>query len=560
MNLLFVLTVTSFALLSANGARILSLFPHQAKSHYVVFEPLLKKLSEKGHQVVSVTHFPQKKPLANFTDVNITNSLPSLVGTKVFMSAARISKWARLKGLLNFGVPTCDPVLNHPALKKILQSKEKFDVFIVELFASDCFLGIAHALDIPIVIGAISSVNLPWSNDILRNPENPSYVPNWFSDRTDQMDLFERSVNFLDFFFNRLAFRYLSDKPSHEVAKIHFGVDLPDFDAIRSRISLILTNAHPAVSTPRPLAAGLKQLGGIHIPSSGPAALPKDLEDFLDSQGKNGVIYFSLGSQIDPSTMPKQALAAFYRAFEQVPQQILWKCSGGKMPTLPKNVKCIEWAPQLSILCPDSAIKWTTKTGEVFIKLGDTVPIVITGIPKRHPNVRLFITHGGMLGSQEAVYCGVPILGIPLFGDQHLNMAYFVKKGLAVKLDYRQLSYEPVSNALNELLVNKSYIDMARKVSAEFRDRLVPPLEEGVYWVEYLIRHGANSLKTAATDLTWYQYLLLDLLAWYCMPKIIPWETIPITRSHHVEVATHRDPTYALVAQPAGAICINQIP
>ncbi|XP_017761425.1 PREDICTED: UDP-glucuronosyltransferase 2C1-like [Eufriesea mexicana] len=480
MNLLFVLTVTSFALLSANGARILSLFPHQAKSHYVVFEPLLKKLSEKGHQVVSVTHFPQKKPLANFTDVNITNSLPSLVGTKVFMSAARISKWARLKGLLNFGVPTCDPVLNHPALKKILQSKEKFDVFIVELFASDCFLGIAHALDIPIVIGAISSVNLPWSNDILRNPENPSYVPNWFSDRTDQMDLFERSVNFLDFFFNRLAFRYLSDKPSHEVAKIHFGVDLPDFDAIRSRISLILTNAHPAVSTPRPLAAGLKQLGGIHIPSSGPAALPKDLEDFLDSQGKNGVIYFSLGSQIDPSTMPKQALAAFYRAFEQVPQQILWKCSGGKMPTLPKNVKCIEWAPQLSILC--------------------------------HPNVRLFITHGGMLGSQEAVYCGVPILGIPLFGDQHLNMAYFVKKGLAVKLDYRQLSYEPVSNALNELLVNKSYIDMARKVSAEFRDRLVPPLEEGVYWVEYLIRHGANSLKTAATDLTWYQYLLLDVI------------------------------------------------
>ena len=72
-----------------------------------------------------------------------------------------------------------------------------------------------------------------------------------------------------------------------------------------------------------------------------------------------------------------------------------------------------------------------------------------------HPNVRLFITHGGLLGTQEAVYCGVPILGIPLFGDQHLNMAYFVKKGLALKLDYRQLSYALVSNALSELLVNK---------------------------------------------------------------------------------------------------------
>lgn len=26
-----------------------------------------------------------------------------------------------------------------------------------------------------------------------------------------------------------------------------------------------------------------------------------------------------------------------------------------------------------------------------------------------------------MMGSQEAVYCGVPILGIPIFGDQKAN-------------------------------------------------------------------------------------------------------------------------------------------
>lgn len=207
MNLLFVVTVTSCVLLSANGARILSLFPHQAKSHYLVFEPLLKKLSENGHQVVSVTHFPQKKLLPNFTDVDITTSLPSLVGTRMVSSAARVSKWDRLKGVMKIGVPACDPVLNHPAVKRILQSKEKFDVFIVELFASDCFLAIAHALDIPIVIGAISSVNLPWSNEILRNPENPSYVPDWFSERTDTMDFFERSVNFLDLLFNKIAFR-----------------------------------------------------------------------------------------------------------------------------------------------------------------------------------------------------------------------------------------------------------------------------------------------------------------------------------------------------------------
>ncbi|OAD60317.1 hypothetical protein WN48_05364 [Eufriesea mexicana] len=47
------------------------------------------------------------------------------------------------------------------------------------------------------------------------------------------------------------------------------------------------------------------------------------------------------------------------------------------------------------------------------------------------------------------------------------------------------------------------------------------------------------------------------LLAWYRFPKIILWETIPITRSHHVEVATHRDPTCVLVAHPTGAIRVK---
>jgi len=46
----------------------------------------------------------------------------------------------------------------------------------------------------------------------------------------------------------------------------------------------------------------------------------------------------------------------------------------------------------------------------------------------------------------------------------------------------------------------------------QFRDRLMPPLEEAVYWVEHTLRHDANFLKTTATELAWYQYLLLDVI------------------------------------------------
>lgn len=51
-------------------------------------------------------------------------------------------------------------------------------------------------------------------------------------------------------------------------------------------------------------------------------------------------------------------------------------------------------------------------------------------------------------------------------------------------------------------------------MSKIFRDRPMTSLDKAVYWVEYVIRHkGAHHLRTAAMDLTWYQFYLLDVIA-----------------------------------------------
>lgn len=72
-----------------------------------------------------------------------------------------------------------------------------------------------------------------------------------------------------------------------------------------------------------------------------------------------------------------------------------------------------------------------------------------------HPNVKAFISHGGLLGSTEAVYSGVPILGIPFFGDQRLNIRRASQTGWALTLDYNNISTDSLEWAMNEILQDK---------------------------------------------------------------------------------------------------------
>jgi UDP:flavonoid glycosyltransferase YjiC (YdhE family) len=71
-----------------------------------------------------------------------------------------------------------------------------------------------------------------------------------------------------------------------------------------------------------------------------------------------------------------------------------------------------------------------------------------------HPNIRMFITHCGKMSSIEASYRGVPIVGIPLFLDQRLNLQKLVTKGVGVQLEYSSLTKETVLMAVREILNN----------------------------------------------------------------------------------------------------------
>jgi len=69
--------------------------------------------------------------------------------------------------------------------------------------------------------------------------------------------------------------------------------------------------------------------------------------------------------------------------------------------------------------------------------------------------VRLFVTHGGLLSTQEAIHRGVPLVGIPIYGDQRQNLAKIISSGIGIWLDYENITTESVTWALNEVLDNE---------------------------------------------------------------------------------------------------------
>ncbi|XP_011867942.1 PREDICTED: UDP-glucuronosyltransferase 3A1-like [Vollenhovia emeryi] len=130
-----------------------------------------------------------------------------------------------------------------------------------------------------------------------------------------------------------------------------------------------------------------------------------------------------------------------------------------------------------------------------------------------HKNIRAFITHGGLFGTQEAIYCGVPMIGIPLFGDQRNNILNYVNKKVAISLNsVSEVTEEKLTSAINTILKDPSYRENIQTLSKKFLDRPISALDESIFWVEYIGKYG-NVIQSPALQLYWWQHCLLDVYA-----------------------------------------------
>ncbi len=364
-------------------------------------------------------------------------------------------------------------MLDDPVFMKKLQDAE-FDLMLTD---PGLILGVLLGgyLKLPMVF------NVRWINNgeghLTIAPSPLSYVPVSGSELHDQMDFLERTKNMLHYLYS-VAEQHLLINPAYsDLLKRHFppGTDLL---SLQRAADIWMVRTDFVFEFPRPTMPNVVHIGGFQCKKARP--LPVELEAFMQSSGEHGVVVMSLGTLV--SALPREVTEAMAAAFAQLPQKVVWRFIGEKPSSLGNNTLLIDWLPQNDLL--------------------------------GHPKARAFVAHGGTNGMYEAIYHGVPVLGLPLFFDQFDNLLRLTVRGAARVVEASSLSKENFLEALKDVLETPSYRNNIKRLSEIHHDRPMSPMDTAIFWIEYVIRNkGASHLQSAGFSLPWYSYFCLDVAA-----------------------------------------------
>ncbi|KAM6429387.1 UDP-glucuronosyltransferase 2A2-like isoform 1-T1 [Rhynochetos jubatus] len=399
----------------------------------------------------------------------LNNRPTTLTFWQFYKKLGKLSKtWHEMNRLM------CDAVLTNRELMAQLQ-RSGYDLLL-----SDPVTLCGDLLALKLAVPFIYSLRFSPASTVERHcgkiPAPPSYAPAALSELTDCMSFSERIKNIVSYHLQDYVFQSYWGEWDIYYSKV-LGRPTTLCETM-GKAEIWLIRTYWDFEFPRPFLPNFEFVGGLHCQPAKP--LPKEMGEFVQSSGEHGIVVFSLGSMVYNLTDEKSNVIA--KALSQLPQKVLWRYKGKKPETLGSNTRIYDWIPQNDLL--------------------------------GHPLTKAFITHGGTNGIYEAIYHGIPMVGIPMFADQHDNIAHMRAKGAAVELDFRTLKTEDLLDALNTVINNSTYKENALRLSKIHHDQPVKPLDRAVFWIEFVMRHkGAKHLRPAAHHLTWYQYHCLDVLA-----------------------------------------------
>ncbi|XP_019531373.3 UDP-glycosyltransferase UGT5-like [Aedes albopictus] len=473
----------------AETARILGVFPTPSKSHWLLGSALMKELALDGHDVTDVSPFQLAESPANYHHVKVqTDHVFFDHVMEQFYKEADSSAFSKIINLYNVVNFFSNTTLTSPEVKELLRSDQKFDLIILEIFLDDALLGFAEHFKCP-VVGMTTHGTLEWINTLVGNPQPLSYVPHVHIGFSNPMDFWQRLTNVLFTILDNYLITHHLYPAQEEIFRAAFPNATRSLSELRKdAVSLVLVNNHFSLSYPRPYVPNMIEIGGFHVKRK-VNQLPENIRRFIENSS-DGVIYFSMGSNLKPSLMGKEKLQAVLDSFAVVPHRIIWKYDNESMHLDPSKYLISKWLPQDDILA--------------------------------HPNVKLFITHGGLLSCTESIHHGKPIIGIPIFADQQMNMDQAEQAGWGVTVKFTKLNKESLGAALSEVLNNDKYTKRVQVISKRLRDQPLPPMDMAKFWINYVIRHdGAKHLKSPRQRFNFIQLNNIDVYVFILVILVI---------------------------------------
>lgn len=371
---------------------------------------------------------------------------------------------------------TCDRQLNNSRMMKRLKD-EHFDLAIGEAFDL-CALAVFHAAGIDKKIITSSTSLFERVSEALGIPSPPSYIPGYFSDFAPDMDIFQRAENAFEILFSSMVMERGITLPLEQIMKKRIGPSCPGLDILIMSSSFVLVNNDEYLDFPRPISSKIVYVGGISVKKA--ELLDKEYESIFSS-AKQGVILVSFGSNALSSRMPKRLKTAFLETFKAFPNiTFIWKYEVDDLELVSRypNVVLKKWVPQVQIL--------------------------------NDSRLLAFVTHAGMGSVLESVYYGVPLIMVPLFGDQKRNARMVERKGTGIIIKKQDLNAQKLTSAI-ELITQNSVREKARELSRMIKSKPLSSRERMIKYVEFAAEFDVSAhITSPAPRLNFLQYFLID--------------------------------------------------
>uniref|UniRef100_A0AC34G089 Glucuronosyltransferase n=1 Tax=Panagrolaimus sp. ES5 TaxID=591445 RepID=A0AC34G089_9BILA len=268
---------------------------------------------------------------------------------------------------------------------------------------------------------------------------------------SDKMSFIERAQNELEHIILTKGYSMLFASATDTFQK-YYGPSFPDVkDIMKEKVPLSFVAADEFMEFPRPLFHNLVYIGGLGMKSSKNVTLNEPFESEM-AKGKKGVVFFSLGSNVDSTNVPeivKKNLLDGFAQFSDYHFIIKLEATdvyGINYAKTKSNIFITNWAPQATLLQHPRMRLFVTHATDVYgINYAKTKSnIFITNwAPQatllQHPRMKLFVTHGGYNSLLEVARSGVPVLLMPMMYDQTRNGQIVQRNGWGKVMDKMEL-------------------------------------------------------------------------------------------------------------------------